>query len=161
MGDVSYTEPATLLDTHVLDDFTSAQAALDEWLKRRARKSHASGGARVFVVATEDKKVVGYYAIAAGAVKREVAPGRISRNMPEPIPSVVLGRLAVHRDHEGRGIGRGMLRDAILRSQRLSDEIGIRVLLCHAIDAKARAFYIHHGFLGSPMEAMTVMFPLR
>lgn len=158
-----YAAPRLLDESHDLDSFVcTSQPSLEVWLKRRARKSHASGGARVFVVTeSEDRNVIAYYALAAGSVKRDDAPGRLSRNMPDPIPVVVLARLAVHSNHERRGLGRGLLKDAVLRSQRLSEEMGIRAMLCHAIDAKARAFYVHHGFYGSPIDAMTLLLPLR
>lgn len=87
-------------------------------------------------------------------------PGNIRRNMPEPIPVVVLGRLAVHADWAGRGIGAGLLKDAVLRSKRLSEEVGVRALLCHAISDSAREFYLHHGFIESPIEPMTLMLNL-
>ena len=77
--------------------------------------------------------------------------------MPEPIPVAVLGRLAVHSDWGGRGIGGGRLKNAALRTMRLSEEMGIRALLCHAISQDARNFYLHHGFIESPIDPMTVM----
>ena len=104
--------------------------------------------------------MVGYYALAAGAVLHAVASGGIRRNMPEPIPVVVLGRLAVHADCSGKGIGAGLLRDAVLRSLRLAEELGVRALLCHAISNDARTFYLHHGFVESPIEPMTLMLNL-
>jgi GNAT superfamily N-acetyltransferase len=80
--------------------------------------------------------------------------------MPDPIPVAVLGRLAVHADWIGQGIGRGLLKDAIYRTLQISQQLGIRVLLCHAIDEEAKAFYQKHGFVESPTDAMTVMLSL-
>jgi GNAT superfamily N-acetyltransferase len=160
VGDLTYSAPTPLEDAHRLDDFACDEASLESWLKRRARKNHSSGASRVFVVTVDGGPVVGYYALSAGSVVRAVAPGRVSRNMPEPIPVAVLGRLAVHRDHGGRGLGAGLLRDAVLRTERLSRDLGVRVLLCHAVDERARAFYLHHGFLVSPIERLTLMLPL-
>ena len=160
MGAVSYSPPEPLDDSHRLDDFVCSQNSLESWLKRQARRNHARGASRVFVVTAGESNVVGYYALAAGSVLRASTPARISRNMPEPIPVALLGRLAVHRDHLGRGIGAGLLRDAVIRAQRLTTEIGIRALLCHAIDETAVAFYRHHGFVPSPIEPLTVLLPL-
>ena len=117
------------------------------------------GGARVFVVCN-GQAVVGYYALAAGAVLHTQVTGSIRRNMPEPVPVVVLGRLAVHADCAGKGIGAGLLKDAVMRSQRLSAELGVRALLCHAISESAKKFYLHHGFVESPIEPMTLMLKL-
>ena len=77
--------------------------------------------------------------------------------MPDPIPVVVPGRLAVHVGWAGKGIGSGLLKDAALRTVRLAEEMGIRALLCHAIDEEAKQFYLHHGFVQSPIEPLTVM----
>ena len=104
--------------------------------------------------------VVGFYAIAAGSVAHAVAPGSIRRNMPDPVPVAVLGRLAVHQDWVGRGLGGGLLRDAVLRTAQLSEQIGIRALLCHAIDDEAKTFYFKHGFIESPVDALTMMLSL-
>ena len=161
MGNLSYSAPAPLEDSHRLEDFFCTQPSLESWLKRTARKNHTRGASRVFVVVTGDRAVVGYYALSAGSVARAVAPGRISRNTPEPIPVAVLGRLAVHHGHTGHGLGAGLLRDAVLRTQRLAREMGVRALLCHALDEQAQAFYLHHGFLTSPIEPLTLMLPLN
>lgn len=160
MGEVTYHSPVPLADSHRLDEFCCTEPSLEAWLKRTARKNHLSGASRVFVVTDAAGAVVGYYALAAGSVTRALAPGAVRRNMPEPIPVVVLGRLAVHSAHAGHGLGHGLLKDAISRTQRLAEDLGIRALLCHAVDERARALYLHHGFVVSPMEPMTVMLPL-
>lgn len=157
---MTWQPPVPLADAHRLDDFRCTDPSLEAWLKRTARKNHLSGASRVFVVADEMDAVVGYYALAAGSVTRALALGAVRRNMPEPIPVVVLGRLAVHSAHAGRGLGRGLLKDAVLRTQRLATDLGVRALLCHAIDERARAFYLHHGFIPSAIEPLTVMLPL-
>lgn len=155
------TAPAPLDATHRLDDFRCNAPALTKWLLERAHQNHASGASRCFVVCDAQARVVGYYALAAGAISLEVAPGRIGRNMPDPIPVVVVGRLAVHTEWMGQGIGRGLLKDAVLRTLQACDQIGARALLAHAIDVPAKAFYLRHGFLASPIHDMTVMLPLR
>jgi GNAT superfamily N-acetyltransferase len=101
--------------------------------------------------------VVGYYALAVGAVARVHAPGRVRRNMPDPVPVMVLGRLAVHKDYQGRKVGRALLRDAVLRTLQAADIAGIRAILVHAISERARKFYEESGFIGSPMDPMTLM----
>lgn len=161
MGGVRYSRPELLQPTHNLDTFSCADRSLEHWLQHRARKNHDTGGSRVFVVLTNAGEIAGYYALAAGSVSRAASPGRVRRNMPDPLPVAVLGRLAVHRDHTGKGIGAGLLKDAVLRVRGLSDELGIRALMCHAINEDALRFYLHHGFLVSPVEPMTLMLPLR
>ncbi len=101
--------------------------------------------------------VVGYYALAAGSVLHAQTPGSVRRNMPEPIPVAILARLAVHSDWRGRGLGADLLKDAVLRTTRLAAEMGIRALVCHAISVEAKRFYLHHAFIESPTEPMTVM----
>ena len=153
--------PSPLGDEHRLDDFQCTAPELTRWLLERARPNQASGASRCFVVCDGQQDVVGYYALAAGAVSHAHAPGRIRRNMPEPIPVIVLGRLAVHRGRVGQGIGQGLLKDAVQRTLRASEQIGARALLCHATDDVAKAFYFKHGFIESPIHGMTVMLPLR
>lgn len=151
--------PTPLVEAHCLDGFRCTEPALETWLKQRARRNHKDGASRCYVVCA-DGHVVGYYALAAGAVSHAHVPGHIRRNMPEPIPVVVLGRLAVHADWAGQGIGAGLLKDAVLRSLRLSQELGIRALLCHALHDDAKRFYLRHGFVESPIEPLTVMLNL-
>lgn len=153
--------PSSLRDEHLLDDFHCSAPELTRWLLERARQNQASGATRCFVACDEQLRVVGYYALAAGAVSHESVPGRIRRNMPDPIPVIVLGRLAVHADMAGQGIGQGLLKDAVQRALQTAEQVGVRALLCHAIDDAAKAFYLKHGFIESPIHDMTVMLPLR
>lgn len=153
--------PSPINDEHRLDDFQCTAPEFTRWLLDRARQNQASGASRCFVVCDERQNVVGYYALAAGAVSHEHAPGRVRRNMPDPIPVIVLGRLAVHVDMAGQGIGQGLLKDAVQRTLQTSEQVGARALLCHAIDDAAKAFYLKHGFIESPIHDMTVMLPLR
>jgi len=148
--------PAALSDVHQLDGFRCSEPDLEIWLKQRARKNQLEGASRTFVVCAGDE-VVGYYCLAAGAVMHEKAPGNIRRNMPDPIPVAILGRLAVHVDWQGQGIGSGLLKDAIVRTLRLAEEMGIRALLAHALHDKAKQFYLHHGFMESPIDPLTLM----
>ena len=154
-----FSAPAPLADHHDLAPFNSGVAVLDDWLKRRARANQVSGTSRSFVIST-DNVVVGYYALASGAVNAAAAPGRFRRNMPEPIPVAVLGRLAVDQGYQGRGIGRALFRDAALRVMQAAEVIGIRGMLVHAISDAAKAFYLALGFSASPIEPMTLMVTL-
>lgn len=151
--------PVPLGEEHELGDFHCAEPELNAWLKQRALANQPLGASRCYVVC-EGREVVGYYALSAGAILRAHAPGAIRRNMPEPIPVVLLARLAVHEAWAGRGIGAGMLKDAVARSIRLSWEVGVRALQCHAINENAKQFYRHHDFLASPIEPMMLMLNL-
>ncbi len=148
--------PKLLNDTHDLAGFTSGEPTLDDWLRKRARPNLASGASRTFVVANV-ARVVGYYALAFGSVAASLATGKLRRNMPDPIPVVVLGRLAVDQSCKGKGIGRGTVRDAGRRVLTAGEAIGIRALLVHAISDEAKAFYLALGFAESPLEPMTLM----
>lgn len=152
--------PSPLHDAHRLDDFNCTSSDLTRWLVDRARNNHRERASRCFVVCDDRQNVIGYYALAAGAVSHALAPGSVRRNMPDPIPVAVLGRLAVHSDWVGQGIGRGLLKDAIQRTLQTAQHVGIRALLCHAIDDDAKGFYLKHGFIASPTAAMTVMLSL-
>ena len=156
---MTLTAPEPLAGRHQIGEFVSGVASLDEWLKRRARGNQASGASRTFVVC-EDLKVVGYYALASGAVNVAAAPGRFRRNMPDPTPVVILGRLAVHNAHQGRGLDRALFGDASLRVLNAADAIGIRGILVQAISEEAKSFYVALGFEPSSLEPMTLMVTL-
>jgi GNAT superfamily N-acetyltransferase len=156
---VNSSAPAPLADHHQLGAFNSGVPALDDWLRRRARANQASGASRSFVVCADDI-VVGYYALASGAVNAVAAPSRFRRNMPEPIPVAVLGRLAVDQTWHGQGIGRALFRDSALRVMQAAEAIGIRGMLVHAISEQAKAFYVALGLSESPLEPMTLMVTL-
>lgn len=161
MGTVSgqFKPPEKLSPEHDLSDFTSGEQALDDWLRRRALQNESSGASRTYVVCA-GKKVAGYYSLAVGAVAHADAPGRVRRNMPDPIPVMILGRLAVDRAYQGQGVGIGLLRDAILRSMQAAEIAGIRALLVHAISEDAKRFYARCGFIPSPIHPMTLMIAL-
>jgi GNAT superfamily N-acetyltransferase len=152
--------PEPLTADHHKDTFDSGEPTLDEWLKRRALANQVSGASRTYVACEEDKRVVGYYAFASGALAQTGAPGRFRRNMPDPIPVVVLARLAVDRNHQGRGLGRALFRDAAHRVAQAAGTIGIRGMVVHAISEDARRFYIALGFDPCPAEAMTLVVTL-
>lgn len=157
MGEVSSPQP--LADHHGLAEFHSGETPLDDWLKRRARTNQTSGASRTFVVCHE-AHVVAYYALASGSIAVEATPGRFRRNMPNPIPVAILARLAVDQNWQGRGLGRGLFRDAGRRVAQAADAIGIRGIVVHAISEQAKSFYLALGFDPSPLEPMALMVTL-
>lgn len=152
--------PATLNASHDLQGFACGEQSLDEWLKRRALPNQASGASRTFVVADSARRVMGYYALAAGAVAHGDATGSVRRNMPDPIPVLVLGRLAVDHRAQGIKLGASLPRDAVLRATAVAENVGVRALLVHAIHERARQFYLAFGFQPSPLHPMTLMLRL-
>lgn len=140
-----------------LASFDSGNPILDSWLKERALRNEGLAS-RTYVVCG-DGFMAAYYALAAGSVERSAVPGKIRRNMPEPVPVMVLGRLAVDRRCQGRGIGRALIRDAMFRALKAGEIAGIRAMLVKAIDVDASAFYRHCGFLEGP-NPLTLLFPL-
>jgi len=155
----SLAAPELLAERHQLADFVCGEDALDNWLRRRARANQASGASRSYVVCQGDR-VVGYYSLASGAIAIVEAPGRVRRNMPDPIPMTVIGRLAVDQAWHGRGLGRLLLRDAILRTRQAAAIIGIRGVLVHALSPAAKRFYENCGFRESPANPMMLMVTL-
>jgi predicted N-acetyltransferase YhbS len=151
--------PEPLTSVHELAQFASGAESLDWWLKRRALKNQATGASRTFVAGAE-RRVLAYYALASSAVTVDAATGHLRRNMPDPIPVVVLGRLAVDRSLHGQGIGRALVRDACLRVIQAADTIGIRGMLVHALSDDARAFYERIGFERSQLDPMMLMVTL-
>lgn len=154
------TSPQPLAEAHRLDAFRCGEATLDTWLKRRALTNQTSGASRCFVVADGQGRVRGYYALATGAVAHAAAAGNVRRNMPDPIPVLVLARLAVDRGVQGHQLGGALLRDALERTAAVADQVGVRALLVHALHAQARAFYLHYGFSASPLDPLLLMLRL-
>ncbi len=154
------TAPELLADHHELESFDSGEASLDEWLKRRARANHVVGASRVFV-SCDGNRVAGYYALSSSAVIADVVPGRFRRNMPNPIPIVLLGRLAIDKAWQRQGLGRALFRDASLRVSQAAEAIGVRGILVHAISDEARKFYLALGFTECPGAPMTLVVRLQ
>lgn len=163
------TSPVTvpLADHHGLDGFNSGTPVLDDWLRRRARANQATGASRTYVAlessvhgATTVERAVGYYALASGAIIASAAGGRFRRNMPDPVPVAVLGRLAVDVSMRGNGLGRTLVRDAGRRVILAAEHIGIRGILVHALSEDARRFYLAVGFDPSPVDPMTLLITL-
>ena len=152
--------PEKLRPNHDLSSIDSGAPALDDWLRRRALPNQESGASRTYVICAGNR-VVGYYALAAGAVAQAEATGRTRRNMPDPLPVMVIGRLAIDSGYQGRGLGRALLRDAVLRTMQAADIAGIRAVLVHAISEDAKRFYERCGFQPSPVDPMTLMITMR
>jgi GNAT superfamily N-acetyltransferase len=153
---MALTAPQPIDESCETGPFHSGVPVLDEWLKRRAWANQASGASRTYVVC-EEKRVVAYYALAAGAVDIDAASRRIRRNMPDPVPIAVLGRLAIEGAYQKRGLGRALMQDASKRVLQAADIIGIRGVVVHAISEDAKAFYLALGFEVSPLQPMTLM----
>ena len=147
--------PQTLAELHRLDNFDSGEPSLDDWLKRRAAKNQANGSSRTYVVC-EGHTVIGYYCLAAGAIGHADAPSTLKRNRPDPVPVLVLGRLAIHQNHHQKGIGTALLNNAIRRAIQAADIAGVTALLVHVISEQARRFYLSRGFIESPLKPMTL-----
>jgi GNAT superfamily N-acetyltransferase len=148
--------PEKLSAAHDLSQFQCGEPELDDWLRRKARHNEESGASRTYVVCV-GRQVIGYYALAAGAAAHANAPGRVRRNMPNPVPVMVIGRLATDLSFQGRGIGSALLRDAVLRTAQAAEIAGIRAILVHAISESAKRFYEKLGFVPSPADPMTLM----
>ena len=152
--------PIVLTDAHDLELFQSGAGSLDEWLRRRAQANQVSGASRTYVVA-EGKRVVGYYCLSSGGLDLASAPGALRRNMPDPVPMAILGRLAVDASWQGKGLGGALLQDAVLRTGQAAAILGIRGILVHAISEGAKAFYERYGFVSSPNNPMTLVLSLK
>jgi GNAT superfamily N-acetyltransferase len=158
-----FTQPAALDETHAMADFRSGTEALDSWLHRRALRNQASGASRTFVTCPIGNLgvVAGFYSLAASSVALDQAPGSVRRNMPNPIPVILLGRLAVDLRHQNAGLGTSLLQDAVRRVAGVADTVGVRALLVHAIDEDAAAFYGHFGFVASNLDAETLFLSMH
>lgn len=155
-----YTSPRPISADDDTSSFSSGDSALDEWLRRYGLANHAAGAARVYVT-LRDGKVVGYYALSATSVLRAEATMRAAKAMPQPVPAILLGRLAVSQKEQGSGLGKQLLRDAILRTLDAAETIGVRVLLVHAGSEQARAFYLNFDFEPSPTDSLHLMLLLK
>ena len=153
--------PTLLTVDHQVGGFDSGKPGLDDWLKRRALKNQIEGASRTYVVASDDGSVQAYYALAAGTIMPAEATGAVRRDMPSPVPVVILARLAVEKTRQGKGIGPALLKDALLRTVQAADTIGVRAMLIHALDEEAAAFYEKYGFARSPIDDLVLMLPLK
>jgi GNAT superfamily N-acetyltransferase len=147
--------------SHVLEEFDCGKASLNDWLLRHARQTQASGSAKTYAVA-ENQRLVGYYSLTVGQIDTLEAPDRVRKGMGAyPIPVVILARLAVAIENHGRGIGVGMLQDAIRRTVAIAEQAGVRALLTHPPDEDAARFYLRFGFEASPVQEQQLLLLLK
>src|SRR5262249_13407988 len=150
-------EPLSTL--HALDGFGCGETSLDDWLKRRALKNQASGASRCFVIC-DGQAVIGYYSLSAGGINHEAAPKAMRRNMPDPLPVLLLVRLAIASRYRNQGLGRALLRDAMLRAVHIASDAGVFAIMVHALSEQAKRFYLSRGFVESPLQPMTLIMTL-
>lgn len=153
------TPPAPISASHSLDGFDSGEPSLDDWLKKRALKNHMAGASRCFVLC-RGANVIGYYSLSAGAISHVEAAKSMRRNMPDPLPVLLLGRLAIDQRYHNQGLGQALLRDAMLRAVAVASDAGVFALLVHALSEPARRFYLSRGFVESPLQPMTLLMTL-
>jgi GNAT superfamily N-acetyltransferase len=150
------TPPEKLQPQHNFKTFNSGKLVLDEWLHKRALQNEETGASRTYVICIKNQ-VIGFYALAVGSIEAKNVSGKVRRNMPDPIPVMIMGRLAVDQKHQKVGMGRGLLKDAVARIVQASKIAGIRAILVHALDDDAKIFYQRCGFQVSPLDPMTLM----
>ncbi len=148
--------PTPITAGHLRTEFDCGEPSLNDWLRKRALKNQASGASRCFVLCAGDE-VIGYYSLSAGAISLDAAPNAMRRNMPNPLPVLLLGRLAVDRRHYNQGLGRALLRDAMLRAVGVAGAAGVVAILVHALSEPAKRFYAACGFVESPLQPMTLL----
>jgi GNAT superfamily N-acetyltransferase len=158
---VRLSSPQSLIASHRFEAFRCGEPTLDNWLRQRALTNHLNGASRTFVVTDPDQCVLGYYALAAGAVAHSEATGSVRRNMPDPVPVMVLARLAVDVRAQGNKIGAALLQDAVMRAHSVAENAGVRAVLVHALNEDAKRFYEYYGFRESPVHPMVLMLPLN
>lgn len=151
--------PAPIAPEHDLSTFNSGIPSLDEWLVKRAMKNERSSASRTYVVCA-DNKVLAYYCLSAGAIAQSGVPKKMKRNMPDPIPVLVVGRLAIDLHWQNKGLGKALLQDAIRRALQAGEIAGVTALLVHALSDEAKRFYLSRGFVESPVQPMTLMMRL-
>ena len=158
---MAWTAPEPLAAHHLLDGFDCGKPTLNDWLLRHARQAQGGGSARTFV-ACEDNRAAGYFSLTVGQVDTLDAPERLRKGMGQyAIPVVILARLAVDKREHGRGIGTGLLKDAIRRTLLIAEQAGIRALLTHPLDEEAAQFYRRFGFEASVLREQQLLLLLK
>lgn len=155
-----FRKPRPIREDDDTADFDSGEPSLDAYLRTRALSDHLQGASRCYVTC-RDRRVAGYYALAAASVQRRVAPGKVRRNMPDTVPVILLSRLAVDQKDQGLGLGKHLLRDAIARCVQVTDIIGVRALLVHALHDEEREFYAYFDFQPSPTDPLHLLLPIQ
>ena len=155
-----YSAPRPIREDDDFAAFDSGDPGLDGYLRTRVLTNHRDGASRCFVTC-RGGRVVGFYALASASVERDATSGLVRRNMPDPVPVILLSRLAVDRDEQGNGLGKHLLRDGITRSVHAAELIGVRAVLVHAVDVKARSFYLHFGLEPSPTDPLHLLLLIK
>ena len=155
----SLSPPAPIDAGHDVSMFNSGVLTLDEWLQKRALRNERSSASRTYVTC-DGSRVVGYYCLSAGAVALQEAPQKMTRNMPDPIPVLVMGRLAIDKVYQNQGLGKALLLDAVHRTIQAGEIAGVAALLVHALSEEAKKFYLSRGFVASPIQSMTLFLRL-
>ena len=150
----SLTPPAPIETGHDVSAFNSGVTSLDEWLQKRALKNEKASASRTYVTCDKNR-VVGYYCLSAGAIALQESPKKMARNMPDPIPVLVMGRLAIDKGYQNKGLGKALLLDAARRTLQAGEIAGVAALLVHALSEEAKRFYISRGFVECPVQPMT------
>lgn len=156
------TAPVLLDSNHSGAGFDCGEISLNEWLRTKALKNQLNGASRTFVVSNKnDSNIIGFYCLSTGSIQhKQLLSNRLKRNMPDPVPVIFLGRLAVDCHYKRRGIGAGLLKDAILRAKSVSNHFGAKALLVHTLSDEAKAFYVKFGFIESGIQSRTLLLPL-
>jgi predicted N-acetyltransferase YhbS len=152
--------PELLTGDHVLEGFDCGDETLNWWLTQKARRNQREGASRTWVV-TDGRRVIGFYASSTAVILRAEATKRAARNQPDPLPALLLGRLAIDIKHQGSGLGAALLKHFFLKALEVAELTGVRVLLVHAINDTAAAFYRRHGFEPSPIDHLTLILPVK
>ena len=158
---MSLRRPELLAPRHKLEEFDCGKPVLNDWLVRHARQAQGAGSTKTFVAADEDQ-VLGYFSLTVGQIDTFEVPERMRKGMGHyPLPVVLLARLAVSTSAQGRGLGWGLLQDAIARTLLISEQAGVRAMLTHPLDQEAAAFYTRFGFVPSPLRAQQLLLLLK
>lgn len=161
MSDATLGRPRPLQRDDRCEDFDCGQEPLNDYLQRFAWTNQQAGAARTYVT-TRGKRVVGYYTLAYGSIEPQAAAPRIRQGLAQhPIPVMLLARLAVDRGEQGQGLGKGLVKDALLRTLQAADIAGLRAVIVHAKDVAAKVFYEKLGFQPSPLDELHLMLLLK
>lgn len=156
MGRIKYLAPQRISSEHLVADFDCGEISLNDWLKQRALKNDLTDASRTYVVCHENK-VVAYYSLHLGSIQQSDAVRKIKRNMPNPIPAIVLGRLAVDINHQGRGLARALIKDMFLRAIKVAEIAGTKAVLVKALNENVAIFYQSFGFVRSKTDPLLLM----
>jgi len=152
--------PEPLAPRHRVDGFKCGVDSLDQWLQTRARANSAAGASRVFVAYDESDAVIAYHSLSTGSILRRTVPRARRQGTPDPVPVLLIGRFAVAVAHQGKGIGRSLLQDALQRCLRLLDEVAFMFVLVHPVDDTADRFWRRFGFTPAPTEEPMLLLPI-